>query len=56
LSSQSEDERNSDAKAQQMGGGGKVLDDSYEEIAEELGRSKSDVYRVCQTLGCMSAS
>jgi DNA invertase Pin-like site-specific DNA recombinase len=30
--------------------------DSYEEIAAELGRSKSDVYRVCQTLGCMSAS
>lgn len=30
--------------------------DSYEEIASELGRSKSDAYRVCQTLGCMSAS
>lgn len=25
---------------------------SYGEIAEELGRSKSDVYRVCVTLGC----
>ena len=25
---------------------------SYGEIAEELGRSKSDVYRVCITLGC----
>jgi DNA invertase Pin-like site-specific DNA recombinase len=30
--------------------------DSYESIAGELGRSKSDVYRVCQTLGCMSAT
>jgi DNA invertase Pin-like site-specific DNA recombinase len=29
--------------------------DSYEQIAAELGRSKSDVYRVCQTLGCISA-
>lgn len=27
---------------------------SYGEIAEELGRSKSDVYRVCMTLGCMA--
>ena len=26
--------------------------DSYGEIAAELGRSKSDIYRVCQTLGC----
>jgi DNA invertase Pin-like site-specific DNA recombinase len=25
---------------------------SYGEIAQELGRSKSDVYRVCMTLGC----
>jgi DNA invertase Pin-like site-specific DNA recombinase len=25
---------------------------SYGEIAQELGRSKSDVYRVCVTLGC----
>ena len=30
--------------------------DSYESIAGELGRSKSDVYRVCRTLGCMSAT
>ena len=28
---------------------------SYGEIAEELGRSKSDVYRVCTTLGCCPA-
>lgn len=28
---------------------------SYGEIAEELGRSKSDVYRVCVTLGCAAA-
>jgi len=28
---------------------------SYGEIAGELGRSKSDVYRVCMTLGCQSA-
>lgn len=28
---------------------------SYGEIAEELGRSKSDVYRVCITLGCSPA-
>jgi len=28
---------------------------SYGEIAEELGRSKSDVYRVCMTLGCSPA-
>ena len=26
--------------------------DSYGEIAAELGRSKSDIYRVCLTLGC----
>lgn len=25
---------------------------SYGEIAEELGRSKSDIFRVCMTLGC----
>ena len=25
---------------------------SYQEIADELGRSKSDIARVCQTLGC----
>ncbi|HKT24312.1 MAG TPA: recombinase family protein [Terriglobales bacterium] len=29
---------------------------SYGEIATELGRSKSDVYRVCMTLGCSPAS
>ena len=28
--------------------------DSYGEIAEALGRTKSDVYRVCMTLGCQS--
>jgi hypothetical protein len=27
--------------------------DSYAEIADALGRSKADVYRVCMTLGCM---
>lgn len=27
---------------------------SYREIADELGRSKSDIARVCQTLGCAS--
>jgi len=26
--------------------------DSYGEIAEVLGRTKSDIYRVCMTLGC----
>ena len=30
--------------------------DSYGEIAETLGRTKSDVYRVCMTLGCQSDS
>lgn len=29
---------------------------SYSEIADELGRSKADIARVCQTLGCSSAS
>ena len=29
---------------------------SYGEIATELGRSKSDVYRVCMTLGCAAAN
>lgn len=29
---------------------------SYGEIATELGRSKSDVYRVCMTLGCEPAA
>jgi DNA invertase Pin-like site-specific DNA recombinase len=29
---------------------------SYGEIATELGRSKSDIYRVCMTLGCAAAS
>jgi DNA invertase Pin-like site-specific DNA recombinase len=28
---------------------------SYTEIADELGRSKSDIARVCQTLGCSTA-
>jgi DNA invertase Pin-like site-specific DNA recombinase len=27
---------------------------SYQEIADELGRSKSDIARVCRTLGCAS--
>ena len=26
--------------------------ESYNEIAEELGRSKADIYRVCMALGC----
>jgi DNA invertase Pin-like site-specific DNA recombinase len=29
--------------------------DSYDSIADELGRSKSDVYRVCMTLNCSPA-
>jgi len=29
---------------------------SYTEIADELGRSRSDIARVCQTLNCASAS
>jgi len=29
---------------------------SYGEIATELGRSKSDIYRVCMTLGCTAAN
>lgn len=29
---------------------------SYNEIADELGRSKSDIARVCQTLGCRPAA
>jgi DNA invertase Pin-like site-specific DNA recombinase len=29
---------------------------SYSEIADELGRSKSDIARVCQTLGCAAAA
>ena len=28
---------------------------SYREIADELGRSTMDVYRVCMTLGCSAA-
>jgi DNA invertase Pin-like site-specific DNA recombinase len=28
---------------------------SYQEIGDELGRSRSDIGRVCQTLGCASA-
>jgi hypothetical protein len=30
--------------------------ESYKEIADSLGRSKADIYRVCQTLGCASAA
>ena len=30
--------------------------DSYGEIAEALGRTKSDIYRVCMTLGCQADS
>jgi len=29
---------------------------SYQEIADELGRSRADIARVCQTLGCASAA
>jgi DNA invertase Pin-like site-specific DNA recombinase len=29
---------------------------SYQEIVDELGRSKADIARVCQTLGCSPAS
>jgi len=29
---------------------------SYQEIADELGRNKSDIARVCQTLGCTAAA
>jgi DNA invertase Pin-like site-specific DNA recombinase len=29
---------------------------SYSEIADELGRNKSDIARVCQTLGCTAAT
>src|SRR5664279_6330069 len=44
-------ERDRDAKAiRRMRAEG----DSYGEIAETLGRTKSDVYRVCMTLGCNS--
>ena len=28
--------------------------ESYGEIADALGRTKSDIYRVCMTLGCQS--
>ena len=28
---------------------------SYGEISAELGRSKSDIYRICMTLGCASS-
>jgi DNA invertase Pin-like site-specific DNA recombinase len=42
-------ERDKDAKIiRGMRAGG----DSYNEIAEELGRSKADIYRVCMALGC----
>lgn len=41
--------RDKDAKAiRQMRAEG----DSYSEIADALGRSKADVYRVATTLGC----
>jgi DNA invertase Pin-like site-specific DNA recombinase len=29
---------------------------SYQDIADELGRSRSDIHRVCQTLNCSPAS
>src|SRR5664280_2227566 len=46
-------ERDRDAKKiRHMRGEGQ----SYGEIAEELGRSKADVYRVATTLGCQSDS
>ena len=46
-------ERDRDAKTiRRMRGEGQ----SYGEIAEELGRSKADVYRVATTLGCQSDS
>ena len=42
-------ERDADAKRiRQLRGDGQ----SYAEIADELGRSKTDIYRVCMTLGC----
>jgi DNA invertase Pin-like site-specific DNA recombinase len=42
-------ERDHDAKViRQMRAEG----DSYGEIADALGRTKSDIYRVCMTLGC----
>jgi DNA invertase Pin-like site-specific DNA recombinase len=42
-------ERDRDAKViRQMRAEG----DSYGEIADELGRSKADIYRVATTLGC----
>jgi DNA invertase Pin-like site-specific DNA recombinase len=44
-------ERDKDAKAiRKMRAEGQ----SYGEIAEELGRSKADIYRVATTLGCQS--
>ena len=44
-------ERDRDAKTiRRMRGEGQ----SYGEIAEELGRSKADIYRVATTLGCES--
>jgi DNA invertase Pin-like site-specific DNA recombinase len=46
-------ERDRDAKViRQMRADG----DSYGEIAEALGRTKSDIYRVCMTLRCQSDS
>jgi putative DNA-invertase from lambdoid prophage Rac len=44
-------DRDKDAKAiRRMRGEGQ----SYGEIAQEMGRSKADIYRVCMTLGCQS--
>jgi DNA invertase Pin-like site-specific DNA recombinase len=30
--------------------------DSYAEIADALGRTKSDIYRVCMILGCIEGA
>src|ERR1022692_373607 len=46
-------DRDKDAKAiRKMRGEG----DSYGEIAEALSRTKSDIYRVCMTLGCAESA
>jgi len=46
-------ERDADAKLiRQLRGDGQ----SYGEIADELGRSKTDIYRVCMTLGCSAVN
>lgn len=46
-------ERDKDARAIR-----KLRDEGqrYGEIATELGRSKSDIYRVCMKLGCAAAN